>query len=398
MTASILGLGTALPDTRLPQDAVRELLGRQPGIDRRAQRLIDAAFAAAAIDERATVLAELGGGAGGLHVLDDATLLSPPTSARNDAFRRAAPPLFARASAAALASAGVERSEVTHVVTISCTGLFAPGPDYLLVRDLGLSPTVERYHLGFVGCAAAVPGLRTAARIAAADPSAVILVAAAELCSLHIQSSGDPEQIVAASVFADGAAAAVVSADPARQHARRLELGGFATRLTDDGEHDMVWTVGDAGFEMTLTPEVPRIVGREISALVDDVFGGVDQVDAWAVHPGGRSILDRVERALDLDADALAVSRDVLRRHGNMSSATLLFILERMLADPARAEGERIAAIAFGPGLTVESAHLTLRTAHGAAPVSRTHSRSADEYAEVTPERLVGVRGDGREA
>lgn len=366
MVASILGIGTAVPPTRLVQDDIRALLGAQDGLDRRARRLIDAAFAASAIDTRHTVLAELGGGSGGLHVVEGDRLLSPSTGARNDAFRIAAPPLFAEASRAALASADTAADAVTHVVTVSCTGLMAPGPDYHLVRDLGLRSTVERDHLGFVGCAAAVPALRAAARIVAADPAAVVLVAAAELCSLHVTSSTDPEQIVAASVFADGAAAAVVSGDGTGR--RRLDLDGFATRLSAEGSADMVWTVGDEGFRMTLTSEVPRIVGREIAGVVDEVYGGPDAVDAWAVHPGGRSILDRVQGALGLGDSALADSREVLRTHGNMSSATLLFILERMLADDARPEGQRIAALAFGPGLTVEGARMTVR---GAAAASR---------------------------
>jgi predicted naringenin-chalcone synthase len=363
MTASILGIGTALPPTRLDQDDVRALLAAQEGLDRRARRLIDAAFSASAIDTRHTVLAELGGGTGGLHVRDGDRLLSPSTGARNDAFRDAAPALFAEAARGALTAADVAPAAVTHVITVSCTGLMAPGPDYLIVRDLGLSPAVERDHIGFVGCAAAVPALRNAARIAEADPRAVVLVVAAELCSLHVVSSDDPEQIVAASVFADGAAAAIVSGDPARARGRRaLDLDGFATRLAGEGAADMVWTVGDAGFRMTLTPEVPRIVGRAIAGVVDDVYGGADAVDAWAVHPGGRSILDRVESALALEPDALELSRTILREHGNMSSATLLFILGALLADGSRPDGQRVGAIAFGPGLTVETARLTVRS------------------------------------
>ncbi|MCT2084958.1 type III polyketide synthase [Microbacterium enclense] len=360
MTASILSIGTAVPRTRVAQSALRDLFAAQPGFDRRSQRLVGAAFDAAAIDTRHTVLPQLAGGAAdGIAALADGELTMPPTGARNDEYRRTAPALFAEAAEEALAGSGLDRRAVTHVVTVSCTGMFAPGPDYLLVRDLDLSPNVERYHLGFIGCAAAIPAVRLAARIVAADPDAVVLVAAAELCSLHWQTSSDPDQIVAASVFADGAAAAVVTAaDPARPG---LDLEGFATFVTDDGEKDMAWTVGDSGFEMTLTPEVPRIIGREIAAIAASVLGDLDAIDAWAVHPGGRSILDRVESALSLDATALEPSRDVLRAHGNMSSATLLFILRDLLADAARRDGDRVAALAFGPGLTVEAARLVVR-------------------------------------
>ncbi|MFN3949430.1 type III polyketide synthase [Microbacterium sp.] len=360
MTARIVSIGTALPDTRVTQSALRDLFAAQPGFDRKSQRLVGAAFDAAAIDTRHTVLPQLAGTAvDGLPVRDGDTLLMPPTGARNDEYRRTAPTLFAEASRAALAGSGYRADAVTHVVTVSCTGMFAPGPDYHLVRDLDLSPTVERYHLGFIGCAAAVPALRLAARIVGDDPTAVVLVACTELCSLHWQTSSHTDQIVAASVFADGAGAAIVASADASHDG--LDLDGFATHVLDDGEEDMAWTVGDSGFEMTLTPEVPRIIGREIAAIAADVLGDLADIDAWAVHPGGRSILDRVENALDLDPSALVPSREVLRQYGNMSSATLLFILRDLLADSARAEGDQVAALAFGPGLTVEAARITVR-------------------------------------
>lgn len=366
MAASILSIGTAVPQGRLPQDHVRDLFAAQPGVDRLTRRLIHAAFDAAAIDSRHTVLDALAPGAtglesGGMPVRDvDSTLLRPSTGARNAAYVRLAPPLFADAARRALADARIEPSDVTHVVTVSCTGLFAPGPDYRLVRDLGLPATTERFHLGFIGCAAALPALRLASSLCAASPHAVVLVVCAELCTLHFRPSADPEQIVSASVFADGAAAAVVTArdDLLAAHDRpRLALDRFGTTLTREGETDMAWTIGDTGFEMTLSAEVPRIIGREIRGAVTS-FLGDDEPDVWAVHPGGRSVLDRVEAGLELPADALATSRGILRRYGNMSSATILFILGELLTQPD-AGAARIAALAFGPGLTVESALLT---------------------------------------
>ncbi len=293
----------------------------------------------------------------------EGAILAASTGARNNAYIQLAPALFAAAASQALAEAGVAPDEVTHVVTVSCTGMFAPGPDFRLVKDLGLPLDVERYHIGFMGCAAALPGLRAASRICAAQPDAVVLVAAAELCTLHIHSSEDPQQIVAASVFADGAAAAVVSNAP-RTAGPRLELDRFGTVLTSEGESDMVWTIGDDGFDMVLTAEVPRIIGREIRDAVGR-FLGDDAPDRWAVHPGGRSVLDRVETGLSLDPAALEASRSVLRRQGNMSSATILFILRDLLHDESIPDAALIAALAFGPGLTVESALLT-RIAAGA--------------------------------
>ena len=382
MPAHILGIGTAVPHTVLPQPAVRDLFLAQPGVEKLTARLIGAAFDQSAIETRHTVLSELGARAAEPSAFidpDSRELLSPLTGTRNDVYRSEAPPLFARAAREALERADVETSAITHVVTASCTGFFAPGPDYRLVRDLGLPSTVERDHLGFVGCAAAFPALRQAARICAAEPAAVVLVVCGEICSIHLRASSDPEQIVASAVFADGAAAAVVSAQ-ARTDAPSLTLDGFATALTEDGENDMRWIIGDHGFEMTLTAEVPRIVGREVREALAPVLARAGHVDRWIVHPGGRSILDRFETALDLPGDALELSREVLRRYGNMSSATVLFILARMLEDPDLIDGSRAIGVAFGPGLTVESA---LLTAH--VPVRA----DADEFAALRPEPIA---------
>ncbi len=368
MSASIIGIGTAVPPTQLTQPAVRDLFAGQPGLDRVTRRIIGAAFDQSAIDTRHAVLPELV--AGGSDFVDAETreIGMPPTGARNAVYAREAPLLFAAAARDALARAQVDAADVTHVVTASCTGFFAPGPEFRLVRELGLRTTVAREHLGFLGCAAALPALRSAARICAADPSALVLVVCAEICTIHLRSSPDPDQIVSSAVFADGAAAAIVTASPAAG-IPHLELDRFATAITDDGEQAMAWTIGDHGFEMTLTADVPRIVGREVAGALAPLREE-GPVDLWAVHPGGRSILDRVEAACELGPDALRHSRDVLRAYGNMSSATILFILQRMMADPANTDGARMLAVAFAPGLTVEAALLTVRTA-ASAPSAR---------------------------
>ncbi len=363
MVTSLLSIGTAVPPMRLAQPGLRDLFARQTGIDRRATRIIRGVFDRSAIDHRHTVIEELGGGIGAF-VDDSGQLRSPTTGERNAVYRREAPPLFAAAAADALVRSGFAASEVTHVVTASCTGLFAPGPDFRLVKDLGIPASAERYHLGFMGCAAAFPALRAATRISDAQPGSVVLVACAELCSLHVRSSDDPEQIVASAVFADGAAAAVVSSAPARTPAPALEVGTFSTAITSEGESAMDWSVGDRGFDMILTAEVPRIVGREIREVVGvslDGDGEAGAVDAWAVHPGGRSVLDRVQSGLGLPDAAMTDSRAVLREFGNMSSATVLFILRRILDDDALPDAARVAGLCFGPGLTVETAHFTLR-------------------------------------
>lgn len=367
MKASIIGIGTAVPPTRLPQPQVRDLFAAQPGLSRLTQRMIDAAFEHSAIKTRHTVLPELAAG-GGTAFLDAGSrrIRSPGTGVRNDVYAREAPPLFAAAAREALVRSGTAAADITHVVTASCTGFFAPGPDFLLVRDLGLSATVSREHLGFLGCAAALPALRSAARICAADAAATVLLVCGEICTIHLRASSDPDQIISSAVFADGAAAAVVTAKASA--GIRLELDDFATAITEEGESAMAWTIGDHGFEMTLTTEVPRIVGREVRGALQPIIGDPASAQLWAVHPGGRSILDRVEAACALAPETLRHSRDILRDYGNMSSATILFVLQRILADAGSSDGARLIAVAFAPGLTVESARLIVRT--GAAPTA----------------------------
>ncbi|SEQ45119.1 type III polyketide synthase [Microlunatus flavus] len=359
-------LGTAVPVTVLRQPDLRDLLAEQPGLSRLGLRRLHATFDASGIETRHTVVDEFAQRpAASEPVLVDATarrVLSPSTGTRNGLYVRHAPGLFLDAAKQALASTDLTPDDVTHVVTVSCTGFFAPGPDHVLVRQLGLAPTTQRFHLGFMGCYGAFPALRLADAVCRADPEAVVLVVCAELCSLHLHLGDDLDTVLASSLFADGAAAAVLSGRPPGPGEDVVTLDALGTTLSDEGEADMTWSIGDQGFDMVLTRYVPRILGSSLPAAVPALLGDVDpaDVDRWAVHPGGRSVLDHVQTALGLDDEAMAASRAVLRRYGNMSSATVLFVLADLLAQPAGAT-ERLAAMAFGPGLTVESALLTRR-------------------------------------
>jgi len=379
MTVSIRSIECAVPEPVLAQADVRDLFAGQPGVSRLGRRLISTVFDASAIETRHTVLSELAPGASGpgdpvFCDPNERRILAPATGVRNDVYVEQSPSLFVSAAEQALAAAaGIEASDVTHVVTASCTGFFAPGPDYAIVRELKLEPSTQRYHLGFMGCYAAFPALRAAQAFCLADPDAVVLVVCAELCTIHLRSSNDPDTIVASSVFADGAAAAIVTARPDPAGAPVLDLDLFETVLTPVGEADMAWKIGDAGFEMTLSSYVPRIIETYIrDALTpllarDAVLGRSDvsygEIERWAIHPGGRSILDKVQRTLELSDAQLAPSRSVLRDYGNMSSATVLFVLREILHAPVDAS-ERVCAMAFGPGLTVET---SLMTRHRAA-------------------------------
>jgi predicted naringenin-chalcone synthase len=249
-----------------------------------------------------------------------------------------------------------ERDRITHVIVASCTGFTAPGLDLQLTDRLGLRRDVERTLIGFMGCSAAVPALRAAYHAVRSQPEARVLVVNLELSTLHLQETSDLETVLSFLLFADGAAAALVTAEPAG-----IALGDFRAAIIPNSADHITWHIGDQGFDMHLSGKVP---GRIAAALREDLAradpGGIlrgegtQAVDLWAVHAGGRTVLDAVEVGLRLDEAALAHSRGVLHDFGNMSSATVMFVLHRLLH--ARAGGgERGLAMAFGPGMVAET-------------------------------------------
>lgn len=359
MTSRIHAIETAVPAAVLTQSDARDLFAGQPGLSRLGTRLIGAAFDASGIDQRHTVVGELVTPGDSPLIDAEGGIRTASTSARTALYAEHAPALAIEAAGRALETAGIAREEITHLVTVSCTGFVSPGTDLALVHALGLAPSTSRVHVGFMGCAAAFPALRVADAYCGADPDAVVLVVCVELCTLHLQATDDPEQIVAMSLFADGSAAVVVSARPAAGDA--LALDGFLTGVLPDSIDEMRWTVGDAGFVMHLSSRVPTHIGRGIRAALEPLLPeGADAVDAWAVHPGGRSILDHVEQALALPEEAMGASRAVLARYGNMSSPTVLFVLRELLTGGARGT---VCAAAFGPGLTLEAARMRVEPA-----------------------------------
>jgi predicted naringenin-chalcone synthase len=275
----------------------------------------------------------------------------PGTAARMKAYAEAAPALALRAVRALEAEA--ELGRVTHLVVASCTGFVAPGVDQILARELGLASDVERTLVGFMGCYAAVSSLRLAHHIVRSEPEARVLVVTVELSTLHLQDDTGVEPLLAMLQFADGATASLVTAEP-----RGFGMADpFAATLPESG--DLIrWDIGDSGFAMRLSGEVPGRIAEALRdpAFRDRVLGGAapEEIDAWAVHAGGRSVLDAVEHGLELPQGALAESRDVLARFGNMSSSTLPFVLAELMP---RTERRRGVALAFGPGLAAEGFH-----------------------------------------
>jgi predicted naringenin-chalcone synthase len=366
MTAYLHAVATATPPQAYNQQDVGAWMQEVVGNDRQ-RRLLKALYRSSGIVTRHSCITGFGRDFFGRD--EHGVLLEPGTGTRNAIYIDAAKQLGLQAGRQLLAQLPeIAPTDITHVVTASCTGFFNPGLDYFLVRDLGLPASTERFHLGFMGCYAAFPALRMAAQFCQANPQANVLVLCLELCSLHIQLGDREDQLLANALFADGAAAALVSARPPAAGRPALQLERFASALVPEGEADMAWAIGDRGFDIALSSYVPKILGANIRGLVDGLLADAgcsrDAIDIWAIHPGGKSILDQIERSLALRPEQLSPSRQVLRDFGNMSSATILFVLRSLLADPAGG-GARICSMAFGPGLTVELALLkqTPRTA-----------------------------------
>ena len=273
----------------------------------------------------------------------------PSTADRMRRYETDAPVLALRA-AGGLNLDESERDAVTHVIVTSCTGFSAPGLDLQIVEGLGLRPSVERTMVGFMGCYAAISALKLARHIVRSEPESKALVVSLELCTLHLQETSNLEQVLTFLVFGDGCAAALVTSDP-----QGLSLDSFHAEVAPGSAEQITWNVRDQGFDMFLSGGVPGSIGKALDAGRGAILKGAptSDIDQWAVHPGGRSVLDAVEAAFALPPKALGASREVLRHFGNMSSATVLFVLKALLDNPS--PGARGCAMAFGPGLTAET-------------------------------------------
>jgi predicted naringenin-chalcone synthase len=344
-TAVLNAVGCAVPDNDVHQAfiawATRQTeSGRGRALFRRMAEQ-------SGIEQRWSVLSCAGGSSpcssGGFY----AKAREPGTSERMQLYEAEAPKLALRAIFDLAAKTALDG--ITHLVVASCTGFAAPGIDQIIAAELGL-PEVERTLVGFMGCYAAVAALRLARHIVRSERNARVLVVTVELSSLHLQRDTNIEALLAMLQFGDGAAAGLVTANPEGLSIERP----FAVTIA--GSSDLIrWSIGDTGFRMQLSGEVPR---RISDALADDevrrtMLNGEapSRFPSWAVHAGGRSILKAVERGFGLDSGALAHSHEVLARYGNMSSATLMFVLERLLAEDRTGRG---IALAFGPGLAAE--------------------------------------------
>ena len=373
---SILGMGTALPSHPIPQADISELitssLQARPDLARFARRI----FRSCGVEMRYTVEPEFTkkSSAECRYLPSNDLSRVPTTEERMNTYKRESVPLGLTAAEAALLDSGVDKSEITHLITVSCTGQFLPGLDVMLMRELGLSPRVNRLPLIFQGCAAGLKAIQMARDVVHGSPGSKVLVVCVELSSLHFQPAMDREALFAASFFGDGAAGCVIG-EADKNHSSYFELGKGYSVLLPDSTEDMTWEVGNAGFDLYLSPRIPKLLGEYLAPELELLLGGDKHPELWAIHPGGKGIVDSVQNVLGLRDDQTKYSRDILKNAGNLSSVTIMFVLAAMRQD-MRDQNQDITkgiAMAFGPGLTAELMQFTYVPAYQAAETEPSH-------------------------
>ncbi|MEO0898261.1 MAG: type III polyketide synthase [Bacteroidota bacterium] len=358
--AFISAIGTAVPDHKTSQEDIYNFMQKAHGLEGDEARKLRVLYRATGIQTRHTVIED--------YSQAEVRNFFPPTedlepfpstAHRMKVYQEQAKSISLEAIRSAMSHlTSWKAEEITHLITVSCTGMYAPGLDIDLTNELGLNPQVQRTNVYFMGCQAAFNGLKVGNAICESDPNAKVLMVCVELCTLHFQKEVTEDSLLANSLFADGAAAVCIS--PKAEGPLSMSMEEFVCALHPEGKRDMAWKIGNFGFEMKLTSYVPDIIKGGIKQLTEKLFSSLKvslkEVSHFAVHPGGKRILRFVEDELEIDREQNWPAHKVLKEYGNMSSPTILFVLKELwdnLKD--KKESSYILNFAFGPGLTLES-------------------------------------------
>jgi predicted naringenin-chalcone synthase len=362
----ITAIGTATPSYKFDQSIIAGFMVRAMQLHEEDERRLRTLFRATGIESRYSVLDDYGKSDGFDFYANTKNLEPfPSTKKRLESFRQHALGLSLNAVSACLAKAkDLKPDAITHVIVVSCTGMYAPGLDIDLVKSLGLSSTIHRTCINFMGCYAAFNAIKLAETFCNSESNAKVLVVCTEICTLHFQKENSENNMLANSLFADGSAALLMESQPRK--GMNLMTESFYCDLAFDGEQDMAWSIGDFGFEMKLSSYVPQVIRSGIKKLTTSLLAKItlnlSDISYFAIHPGGKKILEAIEQELGLSKEQNRFAYDVLRQFGNMSSPTVLFVLNEVSKSlDATSDGKRIMSFAFGPGLTLESMILKIQ-------------------------------------
>ncbi len=354
--SKIVSIGTAVPDCLHKQSDILDFMERVYALNNADKRKLTFLYRQAGIETRYSVIPDYSLPAAGWKFYSPTENLEPfpNLEQRMDWFRQHAASLSMRAIVPCVEK--FPTTEITHLITVSCTGMSAPGLDLELMELLKLPSTTFRTSVNFMGCYAAIHALKMADAFCKSEKNANVLIVCTELCTLHFQKEHTIDNITSSMLFADGAAAVLVSSDP---QSEGLSIDHFYSMVSLKGKRDMAWEFSSTGFLMTLSSYVPDLIEDNFEALTEGalVSAGLskEMITHWCIHPGGRKILEAVHNSLGFTNGQLQKSYDVLKNYGNMSSATVLFVLQKIMDDLKKNEPARIFGAAFGPGLTMET-------------------------------------------
>jgi len=353
MNNSIISTGTANPGKPIAQRSISDFMKMAHGLTGGEARKLQFVYHQSGIKSRYSVLQDFESSNPETFTFFPKTENLEPfpsTKDRMAVFQKTAPALAIEAINNCLSKTSVQASQISHLILVSCTGMYAPGVELEIMEKLGLKDTVERYCLHFMGCYAAFTAIKMADRICDSDPSANVLIASVELCTLHFQKNYNEDNLLANALFGDGAAAALISAN-----GKGLAIKDYQSNLVREGEGDMAWHIGDFGFEMKLSKYIPGLLEKGIDALKNKLNAkfNLSTIRQFAIHPGGKLILKKVEESFGIQPEQNGSAHKVLSEFGNMSSATILFVINQIMNGAA--EPGEILAMGFGPGLTLET-------------------------------------------
>lgn len=366
MKSFISAIGTANPKYKYSQEEICQfMIDAYPSLNGQESKL-RALYRATGIKNRYSVIPDYSKNNGDYEFYPNTTNLEPfpDTASRMKLFQKEAVHLGNEAIQNCISKIpDTKLSEITHLITVSCTGFYAPGLDIDLVNLLNLNPGIHRTAINYMGCYAAISALRIGHSIASADKDAKVLILCLELCSLHYQKLETDDNKLANSLFGDGAAAVIISGTQLSELSLTPIL--FDSKLISDGKSEMAWVVGNLGFEMKLSSYVPEVLKQGLDSFEEELFkrSNAKSIDHFAIHPGGKKILESVEEKLNLEKHQLQYSYDVLRNYGNMSSPTILFVLKDIMKNlNSKNDQDLVLTMAFGPGITLESSLLQVTT------------------------------------
>ena len=358
MPSAMTAIGTANPPYKRTQQDIAELISEGFHLNLAQKKILKRIYKSSGIEQRHSVLTDYCKLPGEFEFFpNDPTDNFPTTAQRMAVYKANAFTLALSAIKDCLKQ--VKKPDITHVITVSCTGMYAPGIDIEIVQALKLASSTKRTSINFMGCYGAFNGMKVADAICCADPEATVLLVCVELCSIHIQNNFSLDNIIANAIFADGAAAVLIQSQPENMQ-KHLRFKSFYCDIMPKTSQDMAWHIGDSGFDIVLSSYVPQLIESGIAAFMQTLLTkrqlSPSDIDFYAIHPGGIKILQACEKTLRISKQQNTYAYEVLRQYGNMSSATIFFVLKRIFEELQVSDHHKnIFSCAFGPGLTLES-------------------------------------------